>query len=296
MGRGSSPGSDTPWWHDTGTQNLCLGCVAAIGAMCAQGQHRACALHRCGCSFIPALGLLELCEGWALTCSPLIPRKGSPGPPWSLTETAWCALSAAPQGRHIHRWGKRGRGEASHPEVMRWQSGDHVCCGMDGGSAVGGSPRTGLALLCGEGSQVQPPQMVDLGLASCPGRGGWRRSESHTHVQGTHTVRSDAHMCAHTYMMHPLWQNTREMVPVDVHLHSLRVAHRDTPPWMALDTLTTPHALDDRETLAVGAHAGVDLVLGAGKLVVPCDVCLKVSRTKGSEPPCDQHPHSQSFL
>lgn len=63
-----------------------------------------------------------------------------------------------------------------------------------------------------------------------------------------------------------------------------------------LDTLMTPDPLDNTETLAVGAHTGVDLVLGAGPLVVPCDMYLKGSRTKRSEPPYDQHPPSQSFL
>lgn len=52
------------------------------------------------------------------------------------------------------------------------------------------SPGTGLALLRGVGAQMQPPQVVHLGLAWCPDKRGETRGcqgPAHTHTH-THTL------------------------------------------------------------------------------------------------------------
>lgn len=153
-----------------GVRTYVWGCVAAIRAMFAKCQHRAQDPYCCGHCSIFVLGLLGAWSPDHHRC----PRKGSPGPPKASHSIQ--KLPGVPS-QQPHKEGRSTGGEneahrekTSHPEVTGWQSGDSVCCRTDKGSTVGGSPRTGLALLRGVGSQVQPPQVVDLGLARCPGR------------------------------------------------------------------------------------------------------------------------------
>lgn len=135
-------------------------------------------------------------------CSPAhhrYPRKGSPGPPWPLTETAWCVLSAAPQGGTF-TGGETGlRGEASHPEVMGWQSGGSVRCGTDEGSewaphlvqdlhsSVGKAPRCSLRRWSILG---WPVALADEG-------GGDQSPPPHAH---THTRAENTHMQRGTHV------------------------------------------------------------------------------------------------
>lgn len=84
------------------------------------------------------------------------------------------------------------RVEDSHPEVLGAGQGQHVLQGLRHGS-----PGADLALLRGVGTQVQPSQVVHLGLAWCPGRQGEMEGVTGLHTHADTCTQGHTHACTH---------------------------------------------------------------------------------------------------
>lgn len=135
---------------------------------------------------------------------------------------------------------------------------------------------------------MQPPQVVDFGLAWRPGGWGKRRSGSrtraHTHAS-MHAQQIHVHMC---------WHGAISKTKRARHAHRGRAPECSwlctytCPPQKVLGPLRSPKSLTAR------APAGGGLAAGWAKWLHSRETCLKVSKTKDQKSPATDLV--QSFL